>query len=155
MTSYRPASVEQFVFNIGLSVCAGLLCACSWIVHLRFQSRQHSWLGFISLWAGMVAALGMIVTSSVPLQPDIMEVLALPREKRIMNTQSQLHSASANVFFIGALVHAICNTLKLVLDARSNNWVGTLGVSSLSLKLKCASIGFACCFIISPLLLTM
>ena len=148
MTACRPGSVESFTFTIGLCCSACLLVMTGFILSWRYPSRKF--VATASFWSGLVAAAGLAITSAVPLQPDIMEVLKLPRANRIMTVQSLVHQYSANVFFLGALVHSILYTIHLRSVAKQD-----IGVNQFSLRMKYLTIILSCCFILSPLLLMM
>ncbi len=66
-----------------LRTCTQVVSAI--IMHMRLSARP-GWLSRISVWSGLVSAAGLIVTSTVPLQADIMEILAKPRHERRCDT---------------------------------------------------------------------
>jgi len=151
MSAYIPASIEYYIFAYGLCTCATLLLITGCIIRWRFWEQRTSWLARFAYLAGNIGAIGLAVTSIIPLQPDIMEVLALPREKRKLNLQSNIHSGAANVFCLGALAHAVAFTAMLLwYKSKGNPLVGVW-----SLRLKCATSVLLCVFIMSPLLLFM
>ena len=151
LTAFRPGSVESFTFTIGLCCAASLLIMTGFVLSWRFPSE--SLLAKASFWSGNIAAAGLAVTCAVPLQSDIMEVLAKPRKERVMTLQSDIHQWAANIFFLGALVHSILYTLHLRSVAQAGN--GAVAVNQTSLKMKYATILLSCCFVMSPLLLMM
>ena len=150
MTACRPGSVESFTFTIGLCCSACLLVMTGFILSWRYPSRKL--VARASFWCGIIAAAGLAITSAVPLQPDIMEVLKLPRAQRVMTTQSLVHQNSANIFFLGALMHSILYTVHLrSLAQETKNGIA----HQASLRMKYLTIVLSCCFILSPLLLMM
>jgi hypothetical protein len=151
MTACRPGSVESFTFTIGLCCSACLLVMTGFILSWRYPSKKL--VARASFWSGIIAAAGLAVTSAVPLQPDIMEVLKLPRANRIMTIQSLVHQYSANIFFLGALLHSILYTIHLRSVAKESKQAD--GVNQASLRMKYLTIVLSCCFILSPLLLMM
>ena len=144
LTAFRPGSLESFTFTIGLCCAASLLIMTGFILSWRFPSKGL--LARASFWSGNIAAAGLAITCAVPLQENILDILNQPRDKREFTVQSNIHTVAANTFFLGSLLHAILYTLHL----RS---VGA--ADQTSLKLKYATILLSCCFILSPLLLTM
>lgn len=151
MAAYMPASIEYYVFAYGLCTAASLTLMTVLIIRWRFWEQRKSWLARFAYLAGFVGAVGLAVTSIIPLQPDIMEVLALPREKRKLNLQSNIHSNAANVFCLGALAHAVAFTILLLSQkSRGNQLVGAW-----SLRFKCVTSVLLSVFIMSPLLLFM
>lgn len=151
MSAYMPASTEYYVFAYGLCTSSSFLLLTGFIIRWRFWSQRKTWLARFAYLAGNICSIGLAVTSIVPLQPDIMEVLALPREKRKLSFQSNLHSGAANVFCLGALAHAVSFTILLFWNkCKGNDLVGVW-----SLRLKCLTSVLLCVFIMSPLLLFM
>ncbi|EKX39320.1 hypothetical protein GUITHDRAFT_154452 [Guillardia theta CCMP2712] len=149
MTAYMPGSFEYFVFASGLCTTASLLILTAIIV--RWRLGVSGYLAFISHTAANIAALGLAVTSVVPLQPNIMDVLALPRAERKMTTQSNIHSWAANIFFLSSLVHAVSMTVMLLQYKSRKDPV----VSDTSMRVKALTTFLSFFFIASPLLLFM
>lgn len=160
MTAFSPGTVAQFVFTGCLVVSAVFLFFTALLVRKAFD--QKGFLAGVSFYAGLLSATGMAVTGVVPLQPDIMEILALPRHLRRMNMQSMVHSYAANVFFLAALLHVVVTT-ALLYFRRQGMWGATPAdvkllnstISPRSMQLKVISCALSIMFIMSPLLLFM
>ena len=118
---------------------------------VRKALDQRGLLAGLAFYAGLLSALGMAVTGVVPLQPDIMEVLARPRAERKMSVQSIVHSQAANVFFLAALLHVVVTTLLLHFR-RKRQWGATPEdtkllsntISSRSMQIKVFAAPLAC-----------
>ena len=121
MCAFRPASLEYYIFAYGLCTCASLIMVTGFLIRWRFWEQRTTWLAMLAYLASNVGAVGLAVTSIVPLQPDIMEVLALPRAKRKLSLQSNIHSTGAQFSTSQSRFPLVCHAC---LRAR-RSWPGT------------------------------
>ena len=121
MCAFRPASLEYYIFAYGLCTCASLIMVTGFLIRWRFWEQRTTWLAMLAYLASNVGAVGLAVTSIVPLQPDIMEVLALPRAKRKLSLQSNIHSTGAQ-FSTSQSRFSLCATRAC---ARAGRGLGT------------------------------
>ena len=121
MCAFRPASLEYYIFAYGLCTCASLIMVTGFLIRWRFWEQRTTWLAMLAYLASNVGAVGLAVTSIVPLQPDIMEVLALPRAKRKLSLQSNIHSTGTQ-FSTSQSRFSLCATRAC---ARAGRGLGT------------------------------